>query len=125
VVTYKWARQKTEIKKTIRANFDSNKEWRQDKRGYFLIKVNHKQKQIEVGFVTNKHIISKRIIGTNAIGLYHTIIREKLISRMEHAAYLGKEFYKAELALRYGKKYVQEGALSFKDKIKVRIKVKS
>ena len=65
------------------------------------------------------------IYGTNAIKLYNTIVREKLLTKLEHAAYLGKELYKAELALEYGKKYVQEFPLKFSDKIKSKLKEKS
>jgi tetrahydromethanopterin S-methyltransferase subunit A len=122
---YIWAKQVTNIKKIIEAHHNPIKEWHQDPKGYFLIKVNHKKKLVEAGYVTSKHVIFKMVTGTNAMDLYHTVIREKLVSRLEHAAYLGKEFYKAELALRYGKKYVQETPLSFKDPVKVRMKVKS
>ena len=122
---YTWVKQVTNIKETIEAHHNPIKEWHQDPKGYFLIKVNHKKKLIEAGYVTGKHVISKMVAGKNAMDLYHTVIREKLVSRMEHAAYLGKEFYKAELALRYGKKYVQEAPLNFKDKTVVSLKVKS
>ncbi len=35
------------------------------------------------------------------------------VTLLEHAAYLGKELYKAELALQYGKKYRQDLPLEF------------
>ena len=118
---YKWAKQKEEIREVIEAGYDPIREWQQDKKGYFLIRVNPEKKQIEVGFVSNKHIITKEIIGHYAIELYHTIVRKKLLTRLEHAAYLGKELYKAELALKYGKRYVQEFPLKFKDKEKIKL----
>ncbi|HEX2172228.1 MAG TPA: DUF4346 domain-containing protein, partial [Dehalococcoidia bacterium] len=34
-----------------------------------------------------------------------------LVSRMQHAAYLGRELAKAETALKYGMKYVQDDPL--------------
>lgn len=40
--------------------------------------------------------------------LYEEIINRKLVSRLEHAAYLGAELQKAEIALRTGKGYVQD-----------------
>jgi len=118
---YKWAKQKEEIKEIVEASYDPIKEWNQDKKGYFLIRVNHEKKQIEVGFVSNKHVITKELIGHYAIELYHTITKKKLLTRLEHAAYLGKELYKAELALKYGKRYVQEFPLKFNDKVKVKL----
>ena len=48
------------------------------------------------------------IYGQNAWELYHEIINRKLVSRMEHAAYLGQELQKAEDALKLGKNYVQD-----------------
>ena len=36
-----------------------------------------------------------------------------------------KEFYKAELALKYGKKYIQEFPLKFKEGVKVKLTVES
>lgn len=39
----------------------------------------------------------------------HTILEKGWISRMDHAAYLGAELYKAELAVRYGRSFEQDG----------------
>jgi hypothetical protein len=38
----------------------------------------------------------------------NTLIREKLISTLQHAADMGIELHKAELSLRYGFKYIQD-----------------
>jgi dihydropteroate synthase len=45
------------------------------------------------------------IKGADARQIYQTIIREGLIGKYYHAAYLGKELMKAELALRLGRSY--------------------
>lgn len=119
---YKFYKQTKAIKEIIKAKHDPIKEWRPDPKGYFLIRVNDQKKRIEAGFCTYKHIITKIIYGTNAIEIYNTIINKKLITRLEHAAYLGKELYKAELALKYGKRYRQEFSLEFSDKVKVVLK---
>jgi len=121
---YVWVKPKEHIKEVIKAKYNPLKEWRQDPIGYFLIRVNRKKKMIEVGYVTNKHIITKLIYGTHAIEIYHTIIRRKLLSRLEHAAYLGKELYKAELALKYDKLYIQELPLRLSE-AKVKLKKES
>ncbi|MEK6939494.1 MAG: DUF4346 domain-containing protein [Nanoarchaeota archaeon] len=119
---YKFFKQTEKITETIKSSHDPLKEWRPDPKGYFLIRVNKKKKRIEAGFCTYKHIITKMISGSNATEIYNTIIRKKLISRLEHAAYVGKELYKAELALKYGKRYRQEFSLEFSDKVKVKLK---
>jgi dihydropteroate synthase len=43
--------------------------------------------------------------------VYQTIIREKLITKLDHAAYLGKELEKAAIALNLGRSYVQDEPL--------------
>jgi dihydropteroate synthase-like protein len=48
------------------------------------------------------------ISGQNAKEVYHEIIKRKLVSRVEHAAYLGQELQKAEDSLKLGKNYVQD-----------------
>ncbi|HLD40223.1 MAG TPA: DUF4346 domain-containing protein [Candidatus Nanoarchaeia archaeon] len=118
---YKFFRQTEKIKETIKATHDPIKEWHPDPKGYFLIRVNDKKKRLEAGFCTYKHEIIKMVHGQGAIEVYNTIVKKKLVSRLEHAAYLGKELYKAELALKYGKKYRQEFPLEFLDKVKVKV----
>jgi len=48
------------------------------------------------------------IKGDNAKSVYDEILRRGLISRMEHASYLGSELEKAEIAAKIGKTYVQD-----------------
>lgn len=122
---YLFFKQVEKITEKIKARHDPHKEWHPDVKGYFLIRVDEKKKIIEVGFCNYKHVITKAIDGKNAVDIYNTIIRKRLLTRLEHAAYLGKELYKAELTLKYGKKYRQEFPLNFKEKVKVRLKAES
>tara|TARA_Y100000310_G_C20332223_1_gene645839 strand:- start:248 stop:619 length:372 start_codon:yes stop_codon:yes gene_type:complete len=120
VKKYVWVKPKDKITTKIKATHNPSKEWHPDPKGYFLIRVT--KSRIEVGFVTPKHNITKMIYGKNAIAIYNTIVRNKLLTKLEHAAYLGKELYKAELCLRYAKKYVQEAPLKFgREKVKLKI----
>ena len=48
------------------------------------------------------------IRGKTAIEIVNTLIREKFISTLQHAADMGIELHKAELSLRYGFKYIQD-----------------
>ncbi|BDZ72203.1 dihydropteroate synthase-like protein [Methanobacterium petrolearium] len=48
------------------------------------------------------------IYGQTAKEIYDEIIKRELVSRIEHAAYLGQELQKAEDALKLGKNYVQD-----------------
>src|SRR3989344_9153914 len=122
---YKFYPQKQKVSEIIRASYAPEKEWHQDPKGYFLIRVNGVRKQIEVGFSNNKHVITKKVIGKYARELYYTIARKKLLSRFEHATYLGKELYKAELALKYGLLYRQDFPLQFPLKAKVKLEKES
>jgi dihydropteroate synthase len=53
----------------------------------------------------------KIIKGKTAEAIYSKIIKLGLVSREDHAAYLGDELAKAEIALRTGKEYIQDGAM--------------
>ncbi len=85
--------------------------WRQDPRGYFLIKVNRKDRQIEVGFCEAGNVVNIVIAGKRPDEIYHTIFKEGLVTKFDHAAYLGKELEKAYIALKTGAKYVLDSVL--------------
>ncbi|MCS7122065.1 MAG: dihydropteroate synthase-like protein [Archaeoglobaceae archaeon] len=53
------------------------------------------------------------ICGKKSKAIVDTILREGLVSRLDHAAYLGRELMKAEIALRLKKNYVQDQDLNF------------
>lgn len=48
------------------------------------------------------------IKGKTAESVYAEIIEKGLVSKLDHAAYLGNELAKAEIALRTGKEYIQD-----------------
>lgn len=90
--------------------------WEQDPKGYFLIKVDKKEKVIRVGFCTNDNKMTKEFIGKTAEELYHTILAYDIISVLAHAANLGRELAKAEIALEYDLEYVQDDKLQIGQK---------
>ena len=98
----------------IKAEYDDGKEFVLDPLGYFLIKVDTKKKLIEVGFCKSRNVVEIKIVGKKAIDIYQTIIREKIIARPDHAAYIGRELAKAEIALENNLEYVQDDALKIK-----------
>jgi len=53
------------------------------------------------------------VVGKTAKEIYDTILDHNLVSRLDHACYLGKELMKAEIALRLGKNYTQDQDLGF------------
>ena len=46
--------------------------------------------------------------GKTAIEIVNTLIRERFISTLQHAADMGIELHKAELSLKYDLKYIQD-----------------
>lgn len=54
---------------------------------------------------------SNIIKGETAEAVYAKIVEAKLLTRLDHAAYLGSELTKAEIALRTGKEYIQDAVL--------------
>lgn len=84
--------------------------WKEDPAGFFTIKPFPAEGVIRVRFY-REHRLQYLFIGKTPEELYHRITSLGLISRMEHAAYLGKELEKAFLAVQYNLHYVQDEPL--------------
>ena len=122
VIKGRWYNINKKIKKKINAKYDKIKDWKMDPKGYFLIEVDKKKKIIQVGYckftrLGNSPINDMVAIikGKTAIEIVNTLIREKFISTLQHAADMGIELHKAELSLKYNFKYIQDKDL-FVDK---------
>jgi dihydropteroate synthase len=97
----------------IEARYDRSKDFEMDPLGYFLIKIDPEANQIRVGFCSlPENEIKKQIIGETALEIINTLVRENLVSSLQHAGDLGIELHKAELALRHAIEYVQDEELS-------------
>lgn len=59
---------------------------------------------------SNRGVLDKAFSGTSAPMLYTSAIDAGLVSRLDHAAYLGRELTRAERALQDGERYVQDRA---------------
>ena len=106
--------------KEVMAEYDDAKEFQLDPNGYFLIRVNHIAKEIEIGFCKERNNVLVKITGKRPIEIYQTAINKlKLISRIDHGAYLGRELQKAYIALQYGLEYAQDDELDFNKKAKI------
>jgi len=53
------------------------------------------------------------VVGKDAKSIIDTVLDLDLVSRLDHAAYLGRELKKAEIALRLKKNYIQDQELNF------------
>jgi dihydropteroate synthase len=92
-----------------------------DPRGYFLIEIDREKKLLRAGYckftkLGNKPIndMVSIVSGRTAIEIVNTLIRNKYISTLQHAADMGIELCKAELALKYKLNYVQDKDLKIK-----------
>ena len=119
VIQGRWYKINKKITKRLVARYHKIKDWKMDPKGYFLIAVDKKNKIIRVGYciftkLGNSSIndMVVEIKGKTAIEIVNTLIREKFISSLQHAADMGIELHKAELSLKYDFKYIQDKDLN-------------
>ena len=121
VIKGRWYTINKKIKKRIVAKYHKIKDWVMDPRGYFLIEIDREKKLLRVGYckftkLGNKPIndMVSIVSGRTAIEIVNTLLRNKYISTLQHAADMGIELCKAELALKYKLHYVQDKDLKIK-----------
>lgn len=83
---------------------------RLDEKGFFIVYVDHASKTIICEHYDNKYKKTTVIKGRDAKSIYKTVVKMNLLSRLDHAAYLGRELTRAEHALAKGEKYLQDHA---------------
>ena len=115
VIVGRWYNINKKIKKRIEAKYHKIKDWVMDPKGYFLIAIDRKKKLLRVGFCKFTKLGNNPVndmvaivTGKTAIEIVNTLIRENYISSLQHSADMGIELCKAELALKYDLKYVQD-----------------
>jgi hypothetical protein len=109
------------IKKRITAKYHKIKDWVMDPKGYFLINVDKKNNLLQVGYCKLEKLKNSQsnemvavVTGKTAIEIVNTLIKEKYISTLQHAADMGIELSKAELALNNNLDYIQDKDLILK-----------
>ena len=81
-----------------------------DPAGYFVLYPDSARRRLVAEHYTNAGVLDCTVEGPTASGIYATLIDRKLLSRLDHAAYLGRELARAERALNTGEPYVQDRA---------------
>jgi len=81
-----------------------------DPAGYLVIYPDRRRRLLVLEHYANNGVLTQVIEGATSAALYSTVIAEGLISRLDHAAYLGRELAGAEHALATGEAYVQDRA---------------
>ena len=115
IIQGRWYKINKKIKKRIKAKYHKIKDWVMDPKGYFLIAIDKERKILRVGYCVFKKIGNKPIndmisvvSGKTAIEIVNTLIKYKYISSLQHAADMGIELCKAEIALKYKLDYIQD-----------------
>ena len=121
IIQGRWYKINKKIKKRIKSKYHKIKDLVIDPKGYFLITVDKEEKLLKVGYCTFKKLKNKQthnmisvVTGKTAIAIVNTLIKKKYISSLQHAADMGIELCKAELALKYKLKYIQDKDLKIK-----------
>ena len=121
IIQGRWYKINKKIKKRIKAKYHKIKDWVMDPKGYFLIAIDRKKKILRIGYCKFSRLgaspvndMVAEVVGTTAIEIVNTLIKEKYISSLQHAADMGIELHKAELALKYDLDYIQDKDLILK-----------
>ena len=85
----------------------SSKNWRVDPAGPIRVRIVSDKISGNGGLIIAEHE-KATVAGENAREVMDTLLELNLVSRLDHAAYLGRELEKAELALRFNRSYAQD-----------------
>ena len=115
IIQGRWYKINKKIKTKLIAKYHKIKDWKMDPKGYFLIAIDREDSFIRVGYckftkLGNNPVndMVAEIKGKNALEIVNTLVREKFISTLQHAADMGIELHKAEIALKFNLKYIQD-----------------
>jgi tetrahydromethanopterin S-methyltransferase subunit A len=81
-----------------------------DPSGFFIIYPKKEESKIYLEHYKTDGTLNEVIYGTDPVLIASTAVEQGLVSRLDHAAYLGRELEKAYLSLCYGFPYVQDSA---------------
>lgn len=81
-----------------------------DKAGYFVVYPDRRAKRLVVEHYANQGVLTAMLEGASAAALYTEAIERQLVTRLDHAAYLGRELARAEQSLIDGRPFIQDAA---------------
>lgn len=81
-----------------------------DPAGYFVVYPDPRKRALLVEHFANHGVLDCVLSGRTPAAIYAEIVERGLVSRLDHAAYLGRELARAEHALETGEAYVQDRA---------------
>ena len=81
-----------------------------DPAGFFVVYPDAPRRHLVLEHYTNDGVLDCVVEGATPAALYATAIDRGLVSRLDHAAYLGRELARAQRAMETGEPYVQDRA---------------
>ena len=115
IIEGRWWKINNNIKTSIAAKYHKINDWVMDPKGYFLIQIDKEKNLIRVGYcifskLNNNpiHDMVAEVTGKTALEIVNTLIKKNFISTLQHAADMGIELHKAELAMKYNFEYIQD-----------------
>jgi tetrahydromethanopterin S-methyltransferase subunit A len=81
-----------------------------DPAGYLVVHADSRQQLLVIEHYRNDGLLTGVIEAASATDGYTSVLAAGLVSRLDHAAYLGRELARAEHALPSGTRYQQDAA---------------
>jgi tetrahydromethanopterin S-methyltransferase subunit A len=81
-----------------------------DKAGYFVVYPERRSNNLVLEHYTNQGLLDCMMEGNSTGALYTEAIERNLVTRLDHAAYLGRELARAEQSLLQGTTFIQDAA---------------
>jgi tetrahydromethanopterin S-methyltransferase subunit A len=82
-------------------------------KGFFVVHADLRSNRIVLEHYSYDRRIKNKFVGLTAKSLCDSVVKRGLVEDVSHAAYLGRELMKAEVALRLKLRYVQDKGLDF------------
>jgi tetrahydromethanopterin S-methyltransferase subunit A len=96
------------VPKVVEARAQERREWMHDPEGFFVVLLDRGAGAIDCEHYTKDGVHDETIRGLHAADVANTAVRRGLLSRLDHAAYLGRELAKAESAFALNLPYTQD-----------------
>ncbi len=81
-----------------------------DPAGFFVLYPDAPRRRLIVEHYANACVLDCVLEGSTPTALYATAVERGLVTRLDHAAYLGRELARAHRAMETGEPYVQDRA---------------
>jgi tetrahydromethanopterin S-methyltransferase subunit A len=79
-----------------------------DPLGFFVIYAAKDEQKIYLEHYKKDGTLNEVIYGEDPISIASTAVKRGLVSRLDHAVYLGRELEKAYFCIMYGSRYIQD-----------------